>query len=236
MTGSSEPERVRFAAGGREIDLAVRISTRARRLSLRVDPAQGGIVLVLPSPRHRAEGLRFARSRAAWILARLAAVPERVPFADGVTLPLLGRPHRIRHIPAGTAILSVADAEIRVGGPAHLLPRQVSSWLRVEARRLLVPRSTAAAARIGRTVSGVAVRDTRTRWGSCSAAGTLSYSWRLILAPEPVLDYVVFHEVAHLAEMNHGPRFWRLVAELMPEHVAARRWLKANGAALHRYG
>ena len=237
MTGSSEPELVRIdAGGGRAVEIAIQISARARRLSLRVDPVRGGVVLVLPSRRQRAEGLRFAESRAGWILSRVARVPDRVPFADGSAIPVLGVPHTVRHLPGSRGLLTVADGEIRVGGPAHLVPRQVSGWLRAEARRLLVPRSEEAAARIGRPVARVTVRDTRSRWGSCSSAGALSYSWRLILAPEPVLDYVVVHEVAHLRELNHGPRFWRLVADLMPDHAAARRWLKANGAALHRYG
>ncbi len=237
MTGSSEAERVRIEGGdGRAVEIELRVSSRARRLSLRVDPIQGGAVLVLPSRRLRAQGLRFAESRVGWILSRLARVPERVPFADGATIPLLGAPHTIRHQPAGRGLLTVSNGEIVVGGPAHLLQRQVAGWLRAEARRLLVPRSEAAATRLGLPVARVAVRDTRSRWGSCSSTGTLSYSWRLVLAPESVLDYVVVHEVAHLREMNHGPRFWRIVTELMPNHAAARRWLKLHGAALHRYG
>ena len=237
MTGSSEPELVRIDAGdGRSVEIAVQVSARARRLSLRVDPVGGGVILVLPSRRMRAEGLRFAESRAGWILSRVARVPDRISFADGAIIPVRGTPHTVRHLPAGRGLLAVADGEIRVGGPAHLLERQVTAWLRAEARRMLVPRSEAAAARIGSTVAKVTIRDTRSRWGSCSSTGALSYSWRLVLAPEHVLDYVVVHEVAHLRELNHGPRFWRLVAELMPDHAPARRWLKVNGAALHRYG
>lgn len=236
MTGSSEAECVRLDVGGREIALTLRINPRARRLSLRIDPAAGDVVLVLPSRRHRAEGLRFAASRAGWILGRTARMPQRVPFADGAVIPLLGRPHTLRHLPGSRTLLSVEASEIRVGGPAGLLPQTVARWLRAEARRLLVPRSEAAAAAIGATVSRVTVRDTRSRWGSCSAAGALSYSWRLVLAPEQVLDYVVVHEVAHLKELNHGPRFWRIVSDLMPDQAVPRRWLKAHGAALHRYG
>lgn len=237
MTGYSEAERVRIESGdGRAVEIELRVSSRARRLSLRVDPVQGGAVLVLPSRRLRSQGLRFAESRVGWILSRLARVPERVPFAEGATIPLLGSPHTIRHRPEGRGLLTVSDGEIVVGGPAHLLQRQVASWLRAEARRLLVPRSEAAAARLGLPVARVAVRDTRSRWGSCSSTGTLSYSWRLVLAPESVLDYVVVHEVAHLREMNHGPRFWQIVGELMPDHAVPRRWLKLHGAGLHRYG
>lgn len=237
MTGNCEPDLVRIDAGqGRSVEIAVQVSARARRLSLRVDPVRGGVILVLPSRRHRPEGLRFAESRAGWILSRVARVPDRVPFADGASVPVLGVPHTVRHLPDSRRLLTLAEGEIRVGGPPALVERQVTMWLRAEARRMLVPRSEAAAARIGSTVAKVTVRDTRSRWGSCSSTGALSYSWRLVLAPEHVLDYVVVHEVAHLRELNHGPRFWGLVADLMPNHASARRWLKANGAALHRYG
>ena len=116
------------------------------------------------------------------------------------------------------------------------MARRVRDFLMAEARRELGERARAKAERIGARVAAVTIRDTRSRWGSCSATGRLSFSWRLILTPEPVLDYVVGHEVAHLREMNHSPRFWALCAELTAEVAGPRVWLKANGARLLRYG
>lgn len=217
-------------------EIEVRVNRRAKRILLRADAARAVVVLVLPSPRHRSAGLGFAARRADWIHARLAEMAARIPFEDGMTLPLLGRPHRVRHRPGGAPGVSVADGEIRIGGPAARLPRLLAAWLRMEASRILAERSRALAAGLGAQVSRVTVRDTRSRWGSCSPSGALSYSWRLVLAPETVLDYVVAHEVAHLRVPNHGPRFWATVGALCPDHMHARRWLKANGAALHRYG
>ncbi|MGH7048026.1 MAG: M48 family metallopeptidase, partial [Stellaceae bacterium] len=121
------------------------------------------------------------------------------------------------------------------GDPAHLA-RRVRDALATLARNELARRARKLAAQIGRKIAGIGVRDTRSRWGSCSSSGNLSFSWRLILAPEPVIDYVVAHEVAHLAEMNHGRRFWRLVEHLMPDHAAPRAWLDRHRAQLLAYG
>jgi len=160
-----------------------------------------------------------------------------VPFVEGAIVPVLGVPHRIRreHDPAAPPV-AIAAGEIRVRGePAHLA-RRLRDHLRALARHELAGRARALAQRIDRTVLKVGVRDTRSRWGSCSGSGALSFSWRLILAPEAVVDYVVAHEVAHLAEMNHGPRFWRLVESLMPDSGAPRAWLKRHRGELLSYG
>jgi predicted metal-dependent hydrolase len=151
---------------------------------------------------------------------------------------VLGIPHlirgdagRLRGLPARF------DGTITVPGAPDHLPRRLTDFLKAEAKREIGTRARAKAARLGRPVAAVTVRDTRSRWGSCSGAGRLAFSWRLIMAPEYVLDYVVAHEVAHLREMNHGPRFWKLCAQLTEsDPKAARAWLKRHGGALHAYG
>jgi predicted metal-dependent hydrolase len=216
--------------------LELRESPRATRMTLRVDPARDLIQVVVPRGVTEAEAARFVARHADWVRSRLAAMPPRLPFADGAVLPFLGDDHVVRHDPRHRGGTLRAGGEIRVGGGAEFLARRVRDFLVTEARRELCARSRAKAERIGAAVGAVAVRDTRSRWGSCASTGRLSFSWRLILAPEPVLDYVVAHEVAHLREMNHGPRFWRLVASLNPDADGARAWLKANGVRLLRYG
>ena len=132
--------------------------------------------------------------------------------------------------------MAIAEGEIRVrGDPAHLA-RRVRDHLAALARDELARRARPLAAHVGCTIARVTVRDTRSRWGSCSASGNLSFSWRLIFAPEEVVDYVVAHEVAHLAEMNHGPRFWRLVERLAPGNAGPRAWLDRHRARLLSYG
>ncbi|HEV7368320.1 SprT family zinc-dependent metalloprotease [Arenibaculum sp.] len=216
--------------------LELRESPRATRMTLRVDPARDVIQVVVPRGVTEAEAARFVARHADWVRSRLAAMPPRLAFADGVALPFLGADHVVRHDPRHRGGTLRADGEIRVGGSPEFVARRVRDFLVAEARRELAARSRDKAERIGASLGAVAVRDTRSRWGSCASTGRLSFSWRLILAPEPVLDYVVSHEVAHLREMNHGPRFWRLVATLSPEAEGARAWLKANGARLLRYG
>lgn len=214
----------------------MRVDRRARRIGLRVDARDGRCVLVLPDPSLRTAGLAFARSKADWIARRLGAVAPRVPFAPGVVVPFKGVDHRVVHDPAARDPVAVGDGIVRVGGAAGLIARQMARWLRAEALAEVTARAPAKAAAIGARPGRIAVRDTRSRWGSCAASGNLSFSWRLILAPEPVLDYVVAHEVAHLVEHNHGPRFWRIVDRLCPERRAHETWLRRHGAALHRYG
>lgn len=234
-----------LALAERDVPLRVRQSARARRVLVRIDAAEGSVELVLPKRVPLAVGLGFLEARRDWVAARLALVPEHIPFSDGAEIPVLGRLHRIRHLgerrpaqmPAGSGrIVTIADGEIQVIGAAAHVARRVRDYLVALARQELSQRARALAARIDRRVARVSVRDTRSRWGSCSASGNLAFSWRLVLAPESVLDYVVAHEVAHLAEMNHGPRFWRLVEQLAPDSAPQRAWLKRNRTRLLRYG
>jgi predicted metal-dependent hydrolase len=217
--------------------VSIRVSPRARRIALRIDAAERKVELVLPPGVPASHGLRFLAAKQGWIAARLAALPQPVRFGEGSIIPVLGIPHRIRREddPAAPAV-AVRDGEIRVrGDPAHI-ERRVRDHLVAMARAEFADRARPLAARIGHKLARVGVRDTKSRWGSCSGRGNLSFSWRLIFAPEPVLDYVVAHEVAHLAEMNHGPRFWRLVESLSPGSAAARAWLKRHRSRLFSYG
>ena len=217
--------------------LAIRVSPRARRVGLRIDAARRQVELVLPRGVPPEFGLRFLREKRGWITARLDALPRPVPFVEGAVVPVLGVPHRIcRSLDPAAPPVSIADNEIRVRGDPSHLPRRVRDHLARLARDELARRARPLADRIGCQIARVNVRDTKSRWGSCSANGNLSFSWRLILAPEAVVDYVVAHEVAHLVEMNHGPRFWRLVDRLAPGNARQRAWLNRHRARLLSYG
>ena len=209
------------------IPVAIRVSPRARRIGLRIDAAERRVELVLPPRRAGGPGVALSRDETRMDRGAARALPQPVPFSEGAIVPVLGVGHRIRReIDAGAPPVAIVDGEIRVrGDPAHL-PRRVRDHLVALARSELARRARRAAALIGRNVARVNVRDTKSRWGSCSGRGNLSFSWRLIFAPETVIDYVVAHEVAHLAEMNHGPRFWRLVESLSPDSATPRAWLK----------
>ncbi len=226
---------------GTEISVAARRSQRASRMLLRVDPVRGGPELVLPAGVSDVLATEFARRHIGWLRTRLSRLPQRVAFEAGAVVPVLGRDHVVRHRPDQRGGVWQSDApdagaELHVCGAAEHLPRRLADWFKAEAKRRITPRAKAHADQLERRVGRVTVRDTKSRWGSCSARGDLSFSWRLMLAPEPVFDYVVAHEAAHLVEMNHSPRFWRLVGRLMPDYETHRAWLKSHGARLHAYG
>jgi len=216
--------------------VAIRVSPRARRLSLRVDAAGRGVELVLPRRFAPEAAIGFVARHRGWIAARVAAMPPPAQLVEGATVPVFGVPHRIRRVvDPGAAPVTIAHGEIRVRGePAHL-PRRIIDHLKALARRELAARARALAARLGKSVTRVGVRDPKSRWGSCSSKGAISFSWRLIFAPEAVIDYVVAHEVAHLVEMNHSPRFWRVVAGLVPDSKGPRAWLRRHRLELLSY-
>lgn len=229
------PQRRSLAVEGVGAPVVLTVSHRARRLTLRVDPTAGVVRLTVPPGVEEGEARRFVDRHAAWVRRRLDAVPRAVPFADGSEVPYLGEPHRVRHAGGRGAVLR-AEGEFRVHGAAEHLPRRLRDYLVREAAREIAERAHAKAASIDARIAAITLRDTRSRWGSCSADGRLNFSWRLILAPEPVLDYVVAHEVAHLRELNHSARFWAVCARLCEDVSGPKIWLKRHGAQLHRYG
>ncbi len=237
---ASEPSVIAVSFGGETFEVSLRRNAQARRYTLRVLSATRDVVLTLPPRGTLRQARDFAERNAAWIATRLAKLPRPVPFADGAVLPLRGVPHRIAHRPQtrGTVWIEAEGetALLCVAGETPHVARRVHDYLRKEARRDLDIASRRAAGALGVTLRRVSIRDQSSRWGSCSTTGVLSYSWRLILTPPFVLDYLAAHEAAHLVEMNHSRAFWRQVERICPDFRRAKSWLDANGADLHRYG
>lgn len=221
---------------GRLLEVRVRLNPRARRMIVKVNPATGEISVTAPSRRGLDHALEFARREHAWIIEQLAKAPGPVALTPGETLPFRGQGHAIRAAARGPAPVWREDGAIWVRGDAAHAPRRVLDFLKHQARAACEARVLFHAARLGVKASRITVRDTATRWGSCSSARSLSFSWRLIMAPDFVLDYVVAHEVAHLKEMNHSPRFWAHVRHLVPDHETPQAWLRQHGRELQRYG
>lgn len=219
--------------GNPPVPLTLRRSARARRISLRVSSLDGRVTLTLPRHATEAEALDFAAEKGPWLRKHLGRRPEDVTVAPGAILPVEGRPVEIAAGP-GRQVTEEADRLLVPGAPDRV-PARVRGWLKARARDRLAAASDRHAAALGRDYARITLRDTRSRWGSCSSAGALSFSWRLILAPPEVLDYVAAHEVAHLAEMNHSPAFWALVDRLYGPCRDERSWLRNEGPGLHRY-
>lgn len=221
---------------GRTVTLLVRRHPRARRIRLAVDAAKGRPVLTMPPGVSEREALAFVNRNAGWTLAALDRLPDRIDFADGVAIPFRGADRRIEHRPGARGTVFEDGDVLAVTGQAEHLPRRLTDFLKKEARAAIKPLASERAAELGRKPGRVILRDQRTRWGSCAASGDLSFSWRLVLAPPEILDYVVCHEVAHLVHMDHSPAFWWTVERIDPDWRDARDWLGTHGARLHRIG
>lgn len=243
MLAPTESDDDYVVLSGLDEPVQIRRSPRARRFALKVDEAKRAAILTLPADASVNEALSFANRHVAWLQKRLMAIPPSVPFADGAVLPIRGLNHQIRfagrkqsHGVVWTDPNNADKPLINVAGDESHAPRRLKDWLKGEARKDVSARVGWHAKQLNLNPKRISVRDQTTRWGSCSSSGSLSFSWRLILAPHFVLDYVAAHEVAHLEEMNHGKAFWQLVYKTMPRTDEARRWLKCHGTALHRYG
>lgn len=213
----------------------------ARRFILRVRGATRDAVLTMPRRASLKDAAAFAERNAAWVGVRLSRLPQQVRFVDGARFPLRGQRTRIVHAPGARGVVwlvpdEIDEQKLYVAGQAAHVERRVQDWLKAQAKVELLAAVRGYAQALGKPVPQLTLRDTTTRWGSCSAAGALNFSWRLILAPTEVLTYLAAHEVCHLAHMDHSARFWKLCRLICPETDAAEAWLKTNGVDLYRYG
>lgn len=215
------------------VPLTLRRSGRARRITLRISGLDGRVTVTLPNAVSVKEALAFVEEKADWIRSHLSKRTETVQVGLGTDLPLDGVPRRI--VPGKGRGVKLGAQELAVPGPADLVGAKVQAWVKARARDRMADLSDGYAQKLGRGYSGLSLRDTRSRWGSCTSAGRLMYSWRLILAPCEVQAYVAAHEVAHLQEMNHSSAFWQLVEDLNGPYQEWRGWLRQNGAGLHAY-
>ncbi|PSC04074.1 metal-dependent hydrolase [Alsobacter soli] len=236
----TDPSHIEVRHNGDVFRVVVRRMSAARRFTLRVSAATGGVVLTLPARADLRTAADFAARHGGWIAARMARLPDEARLIPGAAVPVRGVERLITHRPEargtawteegpdGQALLVVA------GAPEHA-HRRVLDFLKREAKKDLEKAVAVHAEALGVRPVKITLRDTRSRWGSCSSAGRLNFSWRLIFAPPFVLDYLAAHEVSHLREMNHSPRFWRIVHRLCRRTDDAEAWLKRHGASLHRY-
>ena len=237
---TDEPDRLVIAGDGEPYHIELKHHAKARRYTLRVRETSRDIVITMPPRGSLRQAQRFAEKNVAWIAARLRRLPEIIPFVHGETIPLRGIPHKIAHKPGarGTVwIENTADgALLCVAGKPEHIARRVRDFLKREAKHDLTAASRKYAGLLDVSIRSISVRDTASRWGSCSYTGALSFSWRLVIAPSFVLDYLAAHELAHRIELNHSKRYWKIVDGIFPDRRRAETWLRVHGASLHRYG
>jgi predicted metal-dependent hydrolase len=221
---------------GRELPLVIRENVRATRMTLRIEPGGQALKLTVPRglPAHEIDA--FLTRHHGWLMTRLARVADAGPLIEIGKIAIRGVEHRIKM----TGRLRGLAEEIELdgtptlmvsGNPEHV-GRRVADHLKRVARHELEGLVAGHAAALGKRVRSISYKDTKSRWGSCTSEGNLSFSWRIAMAPDHVIDYLAAHEVAHLKEMNHGPRFWSTCRELCPRTDDGKRWLKQNGSRL----
>ncbi|MGH6840989.1 MAG: M48 family metallopeptidase [Methylocella sp.] len=229
---------------GETFRIILRRMAAARRFTLRVRAATKDVVLTMPARGSLGEAKAFASRHAAWIGVKLRRLPETIPFEPGALVPLRGTLHRITHCPAKRGRVWIEEGApscgsmplLCVSAEAPFAPRRVRDFLVKEARRDIAAAVASHTKMLGVGPRKITLRDTTSRWGSCSASGALSFSWRLIMAPRFVLDYLAAHEAAHLLHLNHSAAFWATVSRLTADTARAEAWLKAHGSGLLRFG
>ena len=211
-----------------------RPSRQARRISMRIDAASGHVIITLPRGARKADGLALLRAHSAWVAAGLSRLPPVGELRHGGTVLLDGAALEIHHAPEARRGVWLEGGRLNVSGAESFIARRTGAYLRAQAQVLLPARLAIQSEQAGLRPRLVRLRDTKSRWGSCSSDGTIMLCWRLVMAPKEVQHYIIAHELAHLRHMNHGPDFWLLVDKLTPHRRQAEKWLRANGASLHR--
>ena len=221
--------------GGQNFDVRFRVNSRAKNIILHVDSVSGDIILTLPNGVQEKSGLDFINKRSEWLTQQVKKLCPTIRLEPGATIPFMGSECTIFHKPRQRTPVVHSKGLLIVGGRIEHTSRRVIDWLRQRARLEIEARVIEKTRLRKLKYTKINIRDTRTRWGSCSNSGALSFSWRLILAPDWVLDYVVAHEVAHLEHLNHSSDFWEVVENLCHKVKEAREWLSENGTMLHSF-
>jgi hypothetical protein len=220
--------------GEEVLPLVIRRHNKAKRICLRYNPTAHAISLTLPRNTHISSGLDFLDAKSEWLIDTLQEMPAQKQIKPGVVIPLLGKRIRIKHDARMRGWL-LSDDMLLVSGDREAFPLAVTVALKKIAAGEIATIAKEYAGHIGKRINRISVRDTRSRWGSCSSTGNLSFSWRLGFAPREVMEYVVAHEVAHLRHMNHSTNFWNLVEYLCPDYEVAKEWLRLHGKHLYRF-
>lgn len=218
-----------------DFELKIVFSAKAKRLGLRIDSKNRIPVLTVPKRCGKQQALAFVKSQKKWIDEHLAKLPLQKFFSDGDKISIGGKEFLIRHCPEQYFGVQVEGENLLVSGEKDFLSRRVKDFIKKQAQKVLWEMSEAKAALIEKKVNRVVIKDTKSRWGSCSSLGNINYSWRIMLAPDFVIDYLVAHETAHLKHQDHSPAFWQCVDVLAKNAADGRKWLKENGSKLNVY-
>ena len=209
-------------------------SSRAKRLSLRIDEKLHLPILTLPKRCSIAKAKEFLSLHHDWVINMLGRLPAKQTFQSGSTFSFFGQPCQIEHCPQNR-YTAFANNVLQVSGEAEFLHRRTTDFLKKQTLEKITALSMQVAAQLNVKIASVTLKDTKSRWGSCSSLGNINYNWRICLAPLDVIEYLVCHEVSHLKHANHSADFWQCVEKICPHYQASRLWLKKHGRSLYQY-
>ena len=215
-----------------------KINDRTKRISLRIDPSRNTAVLTHPRETSTSIIKNFIQNHLNWLSDKLSQIPNRVEFCDGAVLPILGEHYVIRHCPEnfGNVWIQLNESnlpmDLCVSGMSEHIPRRIKDWIKIKAREEMRTRSQNYAKILDRNINKVTVKDTKSRWGSCSSKGEINYNWKIIMAPDKIIDYLIVHELCHMIHFNHSKQFWSKVQEYISDYKERRLWLKNNSYRL----
>lgn len=221
---------------GRCIPISLRWNARAKRIILRLDPKGPGCIVTLPKGVAVQAGLDMVEHNKVWLANQFNRKTQALTFEEGATIPFRDISYTIRHRPDERGTVWLQGQEICVAGHPDFLNRRLCDWLKKQVREDITPQAHHMADQLNKKVNRISIRDTVSRWGSCSSTGNLSFNWRLIFAPADILSYVVAHEVSHLCHMDHSKEFWATVDQFDVDPKRSRSWLKQHGSILQNYG
>jgi predicted metal-dependent hydrolase len=234
---SPAPERLELMLAGETRSVLLRRTAKTQRYTLRLKPSTRELIVTMPPRGTKSAVISFLTRHEGWLETRLKRLPEQVMFVDGAIIPFQGEPHIIQHETERKGIVWIETPhKLVVAGKIEHISRRVIDFLKKQAKQELTQATHKYAAHLNVTITRITIKDTTSRWGSCSSKGAIAYSWRIIMAPPYVLDYLAAHEVAHRREMNHSARFWKLLRDMCPDTNRAEAWLKTHGRTLHNYG
>ena len=218
------------------IKVQIKYNSRAKHTILRIDPRTDALIITVPKVLSPAEIRRLVQNNANWVFEKISLLPPKTPFIDGQTFNLMGKNIIICHDPDNLVGVKLINGTLIVSGKVEHISRRIKDWLKKYAHNILADKVRSMATNLDASFGRISIRDNRSSWGSCSSQGNIAFSWRLIMAPEPVVNYIVAHEVAHLVYLNHSKDFWNTVRSLDANYQESKKWLRINGDFLQRVG
>lgn len=218
-----------------DFDLKVIKSARAKRLTLRIDSKEHLPVLTIPSRCSAQRAIDFVEAHRGWIDSCMKKIPVSKKFEDGEEISLFGEKLIIKHAPELRRGVYAENGILFVSGDKEFLHRRVKDYIKKQAKTVFYKQSKVLADKLGCTLNDVTIKDTKSRWGSCSSINNINYSWRIALAPKVVFEYLIAHEVSHLKHQDHSANFWKCVEKLYPDAEEGKNWLKKHSKELYLY-